>query len=153
VLDNKNLKSYNKGTETTKQQILRKKEVLNMAEKKITIVDRLNEIKAFLVEKGATEEMVAFVDERIEAQVKKAEGRKASADKKKAEADEPLKARVLEILGAGAEEGMTATEILNEDVETFKTVQKVTAIVALLKAEGKVEKVADKKRTLVKLIK
>lgn len=124
-----------------------------MAEKKITIVDRLNEIKAFLVEKGATDEMVAFVDERIEAQVKKAEGRKASADKKKAEADEPLKARVLEILGAGAEEGMTATEILNEDVETFKTVQKVTAIVALLKAEGKVEKVADKKRTLVKLIK
>lgn len=122
-----------------------------MAEKKVTIVENFANVKAFLEKNGADKELVKFIEERMAVQEKRNEGRKTSTDKKKEETNAPLKARVLEILAEGPEEGMTATEILNNDVELFKSVQKVTAIVKILEVEKKIVKIADKRKVLIKL--
>ena len=112
-----------------------------MAEKKVTIKEQFVMVKEVLAQAGR-EDLVAFVDGRIAVLDKKAENRKPT--KTQAE-NEILKARVVEIL-EDAEKGMTATEILNADVETFKNVQKVTALLKALVDNGKIVKEVDKKK-------
>ena len=117
-----------------------------MAEKKMTIVDKFEMVKAIL-EKDGEVELAEFIGERIEVQRKKTENRKPT---KAQVANEGLKDKVVEIL-AGAENGMTATEVLNADTETFVNVQKVTALLTALVKEGKVVKEVDKKKAIFKV--
>lgn len=117
-----------------------------MAEKKMTIVDKFEMVKAIL-EKDGEVELAEFIGERIEVQRKKTENRKPT---KAQVANEGLKDKVVEIL-ANAENGMTATEILNTDIETFDKVQKVTALLTALVKENRVVRVADKKKTIFKV--
>ena len=138
MLDNPNQKSYNKGTKKQENQIKRKKEDKKM-EKKMTIVEKFAQVKAILEKNGETE-MAEFIQERIDN--KKAENKKPTKAQKE---NEVLKEKVLEVL-RGAEVGMTATEVLNKDVETFVNVQKVTALLKALVDGGKVVKTVDKKK-------
>ena len=140
VLDNPNQKSYNKGTKKQENQIKRKKEDKKM-EKKMTIVEKFAQVKAILEKNGETE-MAEFIQERIDIQNKKAENKKPTKAQRE---NEVLKEKVLEVL-RGAEVGMTATEVLNKDVETFVNVQKVTALLKALVDGGKVVKTVDKKK-------
>ena len=110
-------------------------------EKKMTIVEKFAQVKAILVAQGENE-MADFIQERIDIQTKKAENKKPTKAQKE---NEVLKEKVLEVL-RGAEGGMTATEVLNKDVETFVNVQKVTALLKALVDGGKVVKTVDKKK-------
>lgn len=110
-------------------------------EKKMTIVEKFAQVKAILEKNGETE-MAEFIQERIDIQNKKAENKKPTKAQRE---NEVLKEKVLEVL-RGAEVGMTATEVLNKDVETFVNVQKVTALLKALVDGGKVVKTVDKKK-------
>lgn len=135
-------KQKNQISETT-NKFHRKKEVLQMAEKKITIVEQFEMVKAEL-EKVGRDDLVEFINGRIAVQNKKAENRKPT---KTQEANEVFKGKIVEIL-KGADAPMTATEILNKNAEDFGTVQKVTALLTALVNEKVVEKDKDKKRTV-----
>lgn len=58
-----------------------------MAEKKITIAEKIEAIKKFLVENNANEELINFCDERLEKMTEKADKAKAKAAEKKAGSD------------------------------------------------------------------
>lgn len=91
--------------------------------------------------------LIAFAEGRIEALDKKVANRKPS--KEKVEADEALKAQIFEVLSA---EGKTVTEIVNAvDVEGLST-SKATAILKKMVADGTVENVKDKKKSLYRLV-
>ncbi len=109
---------------------------------KKTIVNQFAEVKAVLVEAGR-EDLAEFIQGRIDVQAKKAENRKPT---KVQVENEALKGRVLDILTEN-DAPMTATEILNADVEAFKNVQKVTALLKALVDKGAVVKTADKRKT------
>ena len=115
-------------------------------EKKLTIVDKFELVKAVLVAQGE-DELADFIDERIAVQVKRTENRKPT---KAQVANEGLKDRIVEILD-NAESGMTATEILNADVVAFGSVQKVTALLKALVDNGKVVKEVDKKKAFFRI--
>lgn len=117
-------------------------------EKKLTIVDKFGMVKDFLVEKGADEELVAFIEDRAKAQAKKAENRKPSKEQK---ANEGLKDRIVEVL-AEATEPMTATAVLNADPEAFKSLPKVTALLTALKNEDRIVREQDKKKIYFKVV-
>ena len=108
---------------------------------KKTIVAQFKEVKAILEAQGKTD-LVEFIDGRIAVQEKRSENRKPT---KVQVANEGLKVRIEEIL-AGSEAPMTATEVLNADVEAFGSVQKVTYLLKALVDAGKVTKVVDKKK-------
>lgn len=116
-----------------------------MAEKK-TIVAQFAEVKEVLEGVGRAD-LAEFIEGRIAVQAKKAENRKPTA---KQVANEGLKVRVKEVL-AEAENGMTATEILNADVEAFGNVQKVTALLTAMVKAGEVVKAVDKKKAVFTL--
>lgn len=116
-----------------------------MAEKK-TIVAQFVEVKEVLEGVGRAD-LAEFIEGRIAVQAKKAENRKPTA---KQVANEGLKARVKEVLAEGGKP-MTATEILNVDVEAFDKVQKVTALLTAMVKTGEVVRVADKKKTVFTL--
>ena len=111
-----------------------------MAEKK-TIIAQFAEVKEVLEGVGRAD-LAEFIEGRIEVQKKRTENRKPT---KAQVANEGLKARIKEVL-VGAEGGMTATEILNADVEAFVNVQKVTALLKALVDGGEVTKAVDKKK-------
>ena len=104
-------------------------------EKKLTIVDKFELVKAVLVAQGE-DELADFIDERIAVQVKRTENRK------------PTKAQVA---NEGLKDSMTATEILNADVVAFGSVQKVTALLKALVDNGKVVKEVDKKKAFFRI--
>ena len=111
-----------------------------MAEKK-TIVAQFAEVKEVLEGVGRAD-LAEFIEGRIEVQKKRTENRKPT---KAQVANEGLKARIKEVL---ADNGgrMTATEILNADVNAFGNVQKVTALLKALVDGAEVVKVTDKKK-------
>ena len=110
---------------------------------KKTIVAQFKEVKAILEAQGK-DDLAKFIEGRIEVQEKRSENRKPT---KVQVANEGLKVRIKEIL-AGSEAPMTATEVLNADVEAFGSVQKVTALLTVLVNEKEVVKDKDKKRTV-----
>lgn len=108
---------------------------------KKTIVAQFKEVKAILEAQGKTD-LVEFIDGRIAVQEKRSENRKPT---KVQVANEGLKARIEEIL-KDSEAPMTATEVLNADVEAFGSVQKVTSLLKALVEAGRVTKAVDKKK-------
>jgi hypothetical protein len=127
-----------------------KKEVLIMANVKATQKEMFNGMIAYF--KGeetdfTNEEFVEFLEGRIEVLNRKSANRKTKVN----EADEALKAAVLEVLASG--EKMTVTAIMRaNDLLGQQSNQKVSAILRKLIADGAVDKVKDKKTSLFFLV-
>lgn len=110
---------------------------------KMTVVEKFGMVKAFLEENGASEDMVAFIQERADLQAKKSGGAKKPT--KNQLENETYKDEILTILSNG--DGVTATEIMKSMAEDF-AIQKVTALLTSLRKEGKVTSEKDGKTTL-----
>ena len=113
-------------------------------EKKITKVDRFNQLMA-LDEVKANTDLVAFCEHEIELLQKKSASKKPS---KKNEENEVLKTKIVEVLGT-FENGATVTEIINAD-DTFNGMsnQKISSLVRQLVLDGTVTKGTDKKKSV-----
>lgn len=112
-----------------------------MADIKITKKDRFNQLLA-IEAVAQNEELVAFINHEIELLSKK-----RSTSKKVNEANEALKAKILNILEGS--EPLKVTEILARgDFSADTSNQKITAMLRQLVAEEKVEKFANKKVSL-----
>jgi hypothetical protein len=114
-------------------------------EKKITKVDRFNQLKA-ITEVAENADLVAFIDHEIELLQKKSASKKPT---KTQEANEGIKTVILEVLN---DEGMTASEVLSASTE-FEGMsnQKISALLNQLVKDEKVVKFLDKKKSLFKL--
>lgn len=115
-----------------------------MAEKKITIAERISAIKDVLVANGADEELIAFCDERLDKLAEKADKAKAKAAEKKAESDGLVDA----ILGVLTTELQTPDEIADaiegfEDVTRAKVIARMKGLIEAGKAVK--EQNSDKK--------
>ena len=114
-------------------------------EKKITKVDRFNQLKA-ITEVAENADLVAFIDHEIELLSKKSGSRKPTANQV---ANEGLKETILANLTS---EGMTASEVLaSSDEFAGLSNQKITALLRQLVLDGSVTKITDSKKTLFKL--
>lgn len=94
-----------------------------------------------------TAEEIAFIDHELELLAKKnaSKGeRKPTATQK---ANEGVKDEILAVL---SDEGVTVTEIV-KTLDADYTNQKISALLRQLVADGKVEKVVDKRKSLFKL--
>ena len=113
-------------------------------EKKITKVDRFNQIMA-LDEVKANADLMAFCEHEIELLQKKSASKKPS---KKNEENEVLKTKIVEVLGT-FENGATVSEILgaSEDFNGMSN-QKISALVRQLVLDGTVVKTTDKKKSI-----
>ena len=112
--------------------------------KKMTKREMFEQIKANY---NLTADEVAFIDHELELLAKKnASGgeRKPTATQK---ANEGIKDEILAVMSADA---VTVTEIV-KSLEGDYTNQKVSALLRQLIADGKVEKVVDKRKSLFKL--
>lgn len=113
-------------------------------EKKITKVDRFNELKAIPAVKENAD-LMAFIDHEIELLQKK------SASKKPTKAqieNEELKNKIIEVLNE-FENGATASEVLGADVAfTGMSNQKISALLKQLVDSGVVVKSSDKKKSI-----
>ena len=114
-----------------------------MAEKK-TILNQYADVVKFLAENDAPDELIIFINDRARLHAKKAENRKPT---KNQIANDELREKVLEIVRT-AEKPLTATEILNTDVATLISIQKVTALLTPMVNDGRLVKTADKHRTV-----
>ena len=115
-------------------------------EKKITKVERFNQLKA-ITEVAENADLVAFIDHEIELLSKKSGSKKPTATQI---ANEGLKATILTVLEGS--EGMTASEVLaGSDEFAGLSNQKITALLRQLVLDGSVTKVTDSKKTLFKL--
>lgn len=110
---------------------------------KMTVVEKFGMVKAFLEENGASEDMVAFIQERADLQTKKSGGAKKPT--KTQVENETYKDEIVAILSNG--DGVTATQIMKSMTEDF-AIQKVTALLTALRKEGKVTSEKDGKTTL-----
>lgn len=112
--------------------------------KKVTKREMFEGLKANY---NLTADEVAFIDHELELLAKKnASGgeRKPTATQK---ANEGIKDEILSVMSADA---VTVTEIV-KSLEGDYTNQKVSALLRQLIADGKVEKVVDKRKSLFKL--
>ena len=101
--------------------------------KKMTIVEEYADVKAFLVENGAPERMIEFIDGRSEMHAKKNGNRKPS----KAQVEnQGVKAEILTAMVEG--KSYTITEI--QKLVGLETNQKTSALVRQLKESGLVER-------------
>lgn len=114
-------------------------------EKKITKVDRFNQLKA-ITEVAENADLMAFIDHEIELLQKKSGSKKPS---KVQIENEGVKDTILSVLGT---EGMTASEVLATSTE-FEGMsnQKISALLNQLVKEGKAIKTIDKKKSLFSL--
>ena len=114
----------------------------NVKNVKVTINERLNQVKKFLIENNADEELVNFINERIEKNLNK--------NKSKSTKERPENAEILEmILKALKDNGeMTIAEMLKlDEFKNYAYVDKdetknlsVSKIIAILQKEcGKKE--------------
>lgn len=95
----------------------------------------------------SNEELVDFLKGRIEVLDRKSANRKTKVN----EADEVLKQAITEVLSGG--EKMTVTAIMRaNDLLGQQSNQKITALLRKLIAEGKVDKVKEKKTSLFFLV-
>ena len=118
---------------------------------KMTQRDYFNEaIRVFKGEEPtvSADDMVAFFEGRIEVLDRKSANKKPS---KTQEANEALKVLVLEAL-EGAENPMTVSEVIKAKAElNGLSTQKVVPLLKALEADGKVVKIADKKKSVFTL--
>lgn len=105
---------------------------------KVTITEQFNDVRAFLVEKGADESMIAFIDGRIE-QVKN-KNAKRSDKPTKAQAENAILAEAV-IANMPAGEALTVSQIQNivPELKDFSN-QKASAVVRVLIKEGRLMK-------------
>lgn len=99
---------------------------------------------ANVAEVAANEEMVAFINHEIEL----LDNRKNSKSKgmtKTQKANEEVKAVIADVL-AYSEKKMTVTEILADERLSGYTNQKISALLRLMKDEGKVTKTIEGKK-------
>lgn len=99
--------------------------------KKMTINDKYAEVKAFLVENGATEDMINFIDERAEMHAKKNGNRKPT---KEQVANEGIKNEILETMET--DKSYTVTDI--QKLINADSFNKVNALVKQLVDNGSV---------------
>ena len=112
--------------------------------KKVTKREMFEGIKANY---DLTADEIAFIDHELELLAKKnASGgeRKPTATQR---ANEGVKEEILAVL---SDEAVTVTEIV-KSLEADYTNQKISALLRQLIADGKVEKVVDKRKSLFKL--
>lgn len=114
-----------------------------MSNKK-TLQDKFAEVKTFLEEHSASEEMIAFIVDRAEKADRKSENRKPSATQV---ANAALSERVYEFLKDSGKK-LQVKQMIKEipafaEIENCTT-QKASAIVRGLLKEGKVERVEEK---------
>lgn len=101
---------------------------------KITIKEQFVAVNEVLREAGR-EDLVEFIDGRIALIDKKSASKKLT---KTQEANEALKAIILEVLGT-SKEGLTATEVLNSGrFEVGTSNQKITTLITQLVKANKV---------------
>jgi len=119
---------------------------ISTMEKKITKVERFNQLKA-ITEVAENADLVAFIDHEIDLLSKKSGSKKPTATQI---ANEGLKATILTVLEGS--EGMTASEVLaSSDEFAGLSNQKITALLRQLVLDGSVTKITDSKKTLFKL--
>lgn len=99
--------------------------------KKMTINDKYAEVKAFLVENGATEDMIKFIDERTETHAKKNGNRKPS---KEQVANEGIKVEIVEAMET--DKAYTVTDI--QKLINADSFNKINALVKQLVDAGSV---------------
>ena len=119
---------------------------------KVTVKDNFVKVKAFLEANGATEDMVKFIEGRIEQVEKKNGSRKPTATQV---VNEGIKSVILEKLNAEPNRMFTVTELCKELEAEFGVLanQKVSSLVnALVKAE-QVAKVIDKRKSFFTAVK
>ena len=115
-------------------------------EKKITKVDRFNQLKA-ITEVAENADLVAFIDHEIELLQKKSASKKPT---KTQEANEGLKDIILAVLTS---EGMTASEVLaSADEFNGLSNQKISTLLNQLVKDGKIEKVTDSRKSIFKAL-
>lgn len=125
-------------------------------EKKITLKENFERLAKVVeganIEEVTRQELLTFIDSRIEQINKKATAPR-KADTEKAQENEKLAQTMLDIL-AGNGIPMTITEIMQGD-EIFKGVtnQRLTAIMTKLKNDGTVARVVDKKNAKYIIVK
>ena len=135
---------YNTITKENKIKFF-KKEVFTMT-KKMTKREMYEQIKA---NHALTEEEVAFIDHELELLAKKNAStgeRKPTATQK---ANEGVKDAIVDVLVANGEQ-MTVSEIVKV-IDGDYTNQKISALLRQLIADGKVEKVVDKRKSFFKV--
>jgi len=117
-------------------------------EKKITKVDRFNQLMA-LEEVKANADLMAFIEHEIELLQKKSASKKPT---KKNEENEVLKSKIVEVLST-FENGATVSEILSasEDFNGMSN-QKISALVRQLVLDGTVVKTTDKKKSIFSVV-
>ena len=123
-------------------------------EKKITLkenFERLAKVVASAnIEEATRQELLTFIDSRVEQINKKATAPR-KADTEKAQENEKLAQAMLDIL-ASNDKPMTVTEIMQATSDFVGiTNQRLTAIMTKLKNDGTVERVMDKKNAKYKL--
>lgn len=114
--------------------------------KKMTKREMYEQIKA---NHALTEEEVAFIDHELELLAKKNAStgeRKPTATQK---ANEGVKDAIVDVLVANGEQ-MTVSEIVKV-IDGDYTNQKISALLRQLIADGKVEKVVDKRKSFFKV--
>jgi 3-deoxy-D-manno-octulosonate 8-phosphate phosphatase KdsC-like HAD superfamily phosphatase len=114
--------------------------------KKMTKREMYEQIKANY---ALTEEEVAFIDHELELLAKKNAStgeRKPTATQK---ANEGVKDAIVDVLVANGEQ-MTVSEIVKV-IDGDYTNQKISALLRQLIADGKVEKVVDKRKSFFKV--
>lgn len=123
-------------------------------EKKITLKENFERLAKVVteanIEEATKQELLMFIDSRIEQINKKATAPR-KADTEKAQENEKLAQIMLDIL-ASNDKPMTITEILQaSDSFVGITNQRLTAIMTKLKNDGAVDRVMDKKNAKYKL--
>jgi hypothetical protein len=119
---------------------------ISIMEKKITKVERFNQLKA-ITEVAENVDLVAFIDHEIELLSKKSGSKKPTATQV---ANEGLKSVILAVLEGS--EGMTASDVLTSaDDFAGLSNQKISALLRQLVLDGSVIKNTDGKKTLFKL--
>lgn len=109
---------------------------------KVTIKDMFNEVIA-LAEANGRQDIVDFAKGRIEVLNKKSTNKKPTATQL---ANESLKAEIANVLADG--KARTVSEIIADgNFADGTTTQKISALLTLMKNEGKVDKTIDKKKS------
>lgn len=113
-----------------------------MEKTKVTRVQMFKAIRERVLDNA---DMVAFLDHQIELIENKSSKKKPTANQEK---NETIKAVILEVLGT---DGITVTDLQKKDDRLSSdkfTNQKITSLLALLRADGKVDKKVEGKKTL-----
>ena len=117
---------------------------------KITITEQFNDVRAFLVEKGADEAMIAFIDGRIE-QVKNKNAKRSDKPTKAQTENAILAEAVIEAMPAG--KALTVSEIQKiVPALTELSNQRATAVIRSLVRVGRLTRTESKGKAFFALV-